>query len=89
MALIITPTTRAMRHAREDLLEQRRWRAGEEALGGGGAVGAADVKVVHSGERGELAIAEAMTAAVMEGWKRSAHSPATCSIRARALVSNA
>ena len=58
--------TRRQRHAREDLLEQWRWRVAEQALGGGGAIGAADVKVVHGGERGELAIAQAMAAMVME-----------------------
>jgi len=58
--------TRRQRHAREDLLEQWRWHVAEQALGGGDAIGAADVKVVHGGERGELAIAQAMAAMVME-----------------------
>jgi hypothetical protein len=31
----------------------------EEALGGGGAVGATDVKIVHGGERRELGLPEA------------------------------
>jgi hypothetical protein len=39
----------------------------EEALGGGGAVGAVDVEVMHGGERRELAVAQTMAAMVMEG----------------------
>ena len=39
--------------------------ASEEALGGRGAVGAADVEIVYGSQRGELVVAEAM-AAMME-----------------------
>ncbi len=38
----------------------------EEALGGGRAVGTADVEVVHGGERGEPAVAQAMTPVMMQ-----------------------
>ena len=38
----------------------------EEALRSGGGVGAAGVKVMHGGERGELAVAEAMAAVVKQ-----------------------
>ena len=58
-------SARTQRHARKDLLEQLRWRMAEEVLVGHGAIGLAKVKVVHGGERGELAIAEAMAAMVM------------------------
>ena len=37
----------------------------EEALGGGRAVGAADMEVMDSGEGSQLAVAEAMTAVVI------------------------
>ena len=59
-------SARTQRHARKDLLEQLRWRMAEEVLVGHGAIGLAKVKVVHGGERGELAIAEAMAAMVMK-----------------------
>jgi hypothetical protein len=39
----------------------------KEALGGGRAVGATDVVVVHGGERREFAVAQAMAAMVMKG----------------------
>jgi hypothetical protein len=38
----------------------------EEALGGGGAVGATDVKIVHGGERHELGVAESMATVVKQ-----------------------
>ena len=38
----------------------------KEALGGGRAVGAPDVVVVHGGERRELAVAQAMATMVMQ-----------------------
>ena len=41
--------------------------AAKEALGGGCAVGATDVIVVHGGERRELAVAQAMATLVMQG----------------------
>ena len=39
----------------------------EEALSGGGPVGAADVEVVYGGQCFELAVAQAMPAMVMQG----------------------
>ena len=55
------------RHALEGLREQRFVCAAKEALGGGCAVGATDVIVVHGGERRELAVAQAMATLVMQG----------------------
>ena len=55
------------RHALEHLPEQRFVGTAKEALGGGCAVGATDVIVVHGGERRELAVAQAMAALVMQG----------------------
>jgi hypothetical protein len=51
---------------RQELLDE--WRVGppEKALGGGRAVGAEDMEVVDGGEGGELAIAEPVTAVVLE-----------------------
>ncbi len=41
--------------------------AAEEAPGGGRAIGATDIEVVHGGERRELAVTETMTAMMMQG----------------------
>ena len=38
----------------------------EEALGGGGGVGAQDMEVVDRGEGGQLAVAKAVTAVMVE-----------------------
>ena len=49
----------------EQALEQRIGRSAEKAFGGRGCVGSADEVVVHGGERGELAIAEAVASVMM------------------------
>jgi len=52
-------------HALEHLREQRFVGTAKETFGGGRAVGATDVVVVHSGERREFAVAQAMAAMVV------------------------
>ncbi len=49
------------------MLEQRCWRLAEEAFCRARSIGAADEIIVHGGQRGEFAIAQAMLAVVMEG----------------------
>ena len=51
----------------EQRLEHRRGRLFEEALRCGRAVRSADEVVVHGGERGQLAVAQAVLAVVMQG----------------------
>ena len=50
----------------EQSLEHRIGRSAEKAFGGRGSVGSADKVVVDDGERGELAITEAMAPVMME-----------------------
>ena len=63
-----SPSSRWRRqgHLVDKLLEQRRMGTSEETFGSRGAVRTADVKVVHGGEGGELAVAEAVTAVVKQ-----------------------
>ena len=51
---------------RQHLLKQRRVSAPEEAFGGGGAVGATDIIVVQGGQGGQLAVAETVTAVMIQ-----------------------
>jgi hypothetical protein len=54
------------RHPVEESFEQGWMGTSEEARGGGGAAGAADVRIVHGSERCELVVAEAMAAMVRQ-----------------------
>ena len=75
------------RHALERLREQRFVGTAKKALGGGRAVGATDVIVVHGGERRELAVAQAIAALVMQGQLSvTARHPGTAALEAIGAV---
>lgn len=64
--LLKSPSPAWERVALHGLLEQGFGRMVKAAFGGNRAVGATQVKVIHGGQRGKLAVARAVTTAMMQ-----------------------